>query len=243
MKTKLIIVSAILAAALTTLSLFAFSAPSKPDNNNNYEDMWKKVTENLTKDLPETAEKELDAIEKQAEKDKNQVQLLKTILYRQQIMRYTVEDDPQQAFIRYAEVLLIKAEALVQLGRNAEAAEPFNQLRKRAGIETVAAPTFEQIKREWDYEFTYEQKSLLNSLRWKDLIASVQQVKNYKHFDDSYATSGATGKDGNEVSSFFAKIHKHLVAKYNNVKGRHYRQPIPTGLTGEDLHLEQNPGY
>ncbi len=103
MKTKLIIVAAILAAALTTLSLFAFSAPSKPDNNNNYEDMWKKVTENLTKDLPETAEKELDAIEKQAEKDKNQVQLLKTILYRQQIMRYTVEDDPQQAFIRYAE--------------------------------------------------------------------------------------------------------------------------------------------
>ena len=58
--------------------------------------------------------------------------------------------------IRYAEVLLIKAEALVQLGRNAEAAEPFNQLRTRAGIETVSAPTFEQIKREWDYEFTYE---------------------------------------------------------------------------------------
>ena len=42
--------------------------------------------------------------------------------------------------IRYAEVLLIKAEALVQLGRNAEAAEPFNQLRTRAGIETVSAP-------------------------------------------------------------------------------------------------------
>ena len=34
--------------------------------------------------------------------------------------------------IRYAEVLLIKAEALVQLGRNSEAAEPFNQLRTRA---------------------------------------------------------------------------------------------------------------
>jgi len=145
--------------------------------------------------------------------------------------------------IRYAEVLLTKAEALVQLGKNSEAAEPFNQLRKRAGIEEVAAPTFDQIKREWDYEFTYEQKSLLNSLRWKDLISSVQKVSKYKHFDDSYATSGAIGKDGNEVSPFFAKIHKHLLAKYNNVKGRHYRQPIPTGLTGEDLHIEQNPGY
>jgi hypothetical protein len=146
--------------------------------------------------------------------------------------------------VRYAEVLLIKAEALVQLGRNTEAAAPFNQLRQRAGIETVSAPTFDQIKREWDYEFTYEQKKLLNTYRWKNLIASVKEVKNYEHFDDSYATEGATGRDGSTVSSFFAKIHKHLVAKYNNVRGRHYRQPIPTGLKGEDLGIKpQNPGY
>ena len=146
--------------------------------------------------------------------------------------------------LRYAEVLLIKAEALVQLGRNKEAAAPFNELRRRAGIAEVDAPTFEQIKREWDYEFTYEQKSLLNSLRWKDLVASVKKVKDYEHFDNSYATEGATGRDGSQVNSFFAKIHKHLVAKYNNVKGRHYRQPIPEGLKGEDLGiLPQNPGY
>ncbi len=146
--------------------------------------------------------------------------------------------------IRYAEVLLIKAEALVQLGRNTEAAEPFNQLRTRAGIENVSAPTFDQIKREWDYEFTYEQKKLLNTYRWKNLIASVQEVANYEHFDDSYATEGAIGRDGETVTSFFAKIHKHLVAKYNNVQGRHYRQPIPTGLSGEDLGITpQNPGY
>lgn len=146
--------------------------------------------------------------------------------------------------VRYAEVLLIKAEALVQLGRNTEAAVPFNQLRKRAGIEEIAAPTFEQIKREWDYEFTYEQKKVLNSYRWKDLIASVKKVSTYEHFDDSYATEGATGRDGSTVSAFFAKVHKHLVAKYNNVRGKHYRQPIPTGLKGEDLGITpQNPGY
>lgn len=146
--------------------------------------------------------------------------------------------------VRYAEVLLTKAEALVQLGRNKEAAGPFNELRRRAGIAEVDAPTFDQIKREWDYEFTYEQKSLLNSYRWKDLISSVKKVKDYEHFDDSYATEGATGRDGNKVSSFFAKVHKHLVAKYNNVKGRHYRQPIPQGLKGEDLGIQpQNPGY
>ena len=146
--------------------------------------------------------------------------------------------------LRYAEVLLTKAEALVQLGRNGEAAAPFNALRKRARIAEVASPTLADIKREWDYEFTYEQKSLLNNLRWKDLIASVKKVKDYEHFDDSYATEGATGRDGSTVSSFFAKVHKHLVAKYNNIRGRHYRQPIPEGLKGENLGIvPQNPGY
>ena len=144
--------------------------------------------------------------------------------------------------IRYAEVLLIKAEALVQLGRNQEAAEPFNQLRRRAGIAEVSAPTFDQIKREWDYEFTYEQFSVLNSYRWKDLISSVQQVKNYKHFADDWKTSlGQTYTSDQEA--YFQKVHNHLVAKYNNVRGRHYRQPIPTGLSGEALGIAQNPGY
>ena len=144
--------------------------------------------------------------------------------------------------IRYAEVLLTKAEALVQLGRNSEAAEPFNQLRRRAGIAEVSAPTFDQIKREWDYEFTYEQFSVLNSYRWKDLISSVKKVSAYKHFADDWKTSlGNTYTADQEA--YFTKVHNHLVAKYNNVRGKHYRQPIPTGLSGEDLGIAQNPGY
>ena len=142
--------------------------------------------------------------------------------------------------IRYAEVLLIKAEALVQLGRNSEAAAPFNQLRKRAGIAEIAAPTFDDIKREWDYEFTYEQFSLFNSLRWKDLISSVKKVANYKHFSDEWHRLASYTSD---QRAYFEKVHNHLVAKYNNVRGKHYRQPIPTGLSGEDLGIEQNPGY
>ncbi len=142
--------------------------------------------------------------------------------------------------IRYAEVLLTKAEALVQLGRNSEAAAPFNQLRARAGIAEVAAPTLDQIKREWDYEFTYEQFSLLNSYRWKNLVSSVRQVSHYKHFADDWASKQTFTSD---QKAFFTKIHNHLVAKYNNVKGRNYRQPIPTGLSGENLGIAQNPGF
>jgi hypothetical protein len=94
--------------ALVALGLLAFATPNQtPDTpqtpTNNYETMWKKVKENLEKNLPESAEKELDAIEQQAAKDKNQVQLLKTYLYRQKIFQFTIEEDPDQHFIQYAE--------------------------------------------------------------------------------------------------------------------------------------------
>jgi hypothetical protein len=144
--------------------------------------------------------------------------------------------------MRYGEVLLIKAEALVQLGRASEAVEPFNKLRTRAGISTVTASelNLKTIQREWDHEFTYEQFSLYNSYRWKNLISSVKQVANYKHFADDWKSKDTYTSD---EAAFFTKIHNHLVAKYNNVKGRNYRQPISTGLSGEDLGIAQNPGY
>ena len=90
------IIIATVAAAI--FGLLAFKSPT-----NDYKDMWKKVKENLEKNLPESAEKELNAIEKQATKDKNQTQQLKTYLYRQNIMQFTIEDDAQQAFIQYLE--------------------------------------------------------------------------------------------------------------------------------------------
>ena len=105
MKRTTIIIATV---ALVAIGLLAFATPDKtPDNpktpKNNYETMWKKVKENLEKNLPESAEKELVAIEQQASKDNNPTQLLKTWLYRQNIMRFTVEEDPQQTFIQYIE--------------------------------------------------------------------------------------------------------------------------------------------
>ena len=109
-RTGIIIATIILVA----VGVLAFAMPNRnpinpdtPDNpktpKNNYETMWKKVKENLDKNLPESAEKELVAIEEQASKDKNPTQQLKTWLYRQNIMQFTVEEDPDQAFIQYIE--------------------------------------------------------------------------------------------------------------------------------------------
>lgn len=156
-------------------------------------------------------------------------------------------NDNDRIEIRYAEVLLNKAEALVELGRGADAAEPFNQIQERAygnSEHNLTDVSLDDIKVQWDHEFVYEQKSLLNSYRWKSLIADIQKVTGYEHYDDSYATAGATGRDGNIVNPFFAKIHKYLVEKWANVSGKDYRQPIPLSLDKQDLGITpQNPGY
>ena len=150
--------------------------------------------------------------------------------------------------LRYAEVLLNKAEALVQLGRSSDAEQPLNQIRKRGfkGDEShnISNPTLEDIQKEWEYEFIYEQRHWQNLTRWKNLIATVLTVKNFEHYDDSYATAGNTGKDGNVVNSYFARIHRFLKAKYEHINGHFYRFPIPNGSEGQDLGIvPQNPGY
>lgn len=149
--------------------------------------------------------------------------------------------------LRYAEVLLNKAEALVQLGQSSQAAIPLNKIRERGfknSQHNIASPTLQDIQKEWEYEFVYEQRHWQNLTRWKNLIATVLTVQNFEHFDDSYATVGGTGRDGNEVNTFFARIHRFLKSKYNNINGHFYRFPIPYGSNDEELGITpQNPGY
>ncbi|MDR0733372.1 MAG: RagB/SusD family nutrient uptake outer membrane protein [Dysgonamonadaceae bacterium] len=160
--------------------------------------------------------------------------------------------------IRYADVLLIKAEALFEQGKAAEALPLVNQIRTRAygnASHNFTALTREALRTEIEHEFVYDQRRWLDLVRWKTLITTVKSVSEFEHFDDSYAEAskdaiGTTpavvkiGKDGASVNAFFAKVYKHLHAKYDNIKGKYYRFPIPTGEEEEDLNiLPQNPGY
>src|SRR5690606_14260705 len=71
--------------------------------------------------------------------------------------------------IRYAEILLFKAEALIMQGKNAEAAEPLNEIRARVGLKPIAAPTIEDLKHERRVELACEWTDRLQDLkRWKD---------------------------------------------------------------------------
>ena len=67
-----------------------------------YNTMWKKFNDHLNNALPESADKVLISIEKEALKENNQIQLLKVILYKQKVMAETIEEDWQPEYIRYA---------------------------------------------------------------------------------------------------------------------------------------------
>jgi hypothetical protein len=155
--------------------------------------------------------------------------------------------------IRYAEALISKAEALVQLGEdNAEATKLINQIRTRGfdgdASHNLTSVTLKDVQDEWEYEFNYEQHRWLNLTRWKKLVSTVLTlVPEYTYYDERFADpenvvtlNGITSK----VGPAFARYHNHLRGKVANISGKNYRFPIPQGTSFQDLGIRpQNPGY
>lgn len=159
----------------------------------------------------------------------------------------TIEkNDVDQIEIRYAEVLLNAAEALVKLHNHGKAKELVNQLRHRAWGDDSHALEYvglEEVQAEWGYEFLYEHKHWQNLVRWGKLISTLQNVTGNPLYSEENATEGTVTRRGT-VSSYAVRSHSILHSKYENANGHLYRFPIPVGLEGEDLGIRpQNPGY
>jgi hypothetical protein len=81
----------------------------------------------------------------------------------------TPYDDPNNwRLIRYADVLLMVAEAAFQLGKNDEAANNLNMVRARAGLPGIDAASIskEDIIRERNVELCFECSRALDIIRW-----------------------------------------------------------------------------
>ena len=72
--------------------------------------------------------------------------------------------------MRYAEILLFKAEALIMQGKNSDAAAPLNEVRARVGLTPVAVPTMADLKHERRCELACEWTDRCEDLkRWGDV--------------------------------------------------------------------------
>lgn len=117
--------------------------------------------------------------------------------------------------MRYSEVLLMKAEALNELGQITAAATPLNVVRARAGLAPVSTSLSQtafrdKVMQERRMELAFEGQ------RWFDLI----RVNN-----------GQYGLD-----------FLHSIGK-NNASTKHLLMPIPQIEIDRNPNLTQNPGY
>ena len=90
-------------------------------NAQDYKNLWKEYDNNIENLLPESAGKILDNIEKQALKDKNDVQLLKTVIKRCEIISMTAED-PEDSITRFCKSYVPKLSEASQVILNVEIA-------------------------------------------------------------------------------------------------------------------------
>ncbi|WP_282147968.1 RagB/SusD family nutrient uptake outer membrane protein [Algibacter lectus] len=72
-------------------------------------------------------------------------------------------------FIRYADVLLMLAEAQVKLGKNSLALMNINKVRFRAGVDDLDAITLDNIKQERQWELGLEFQGYYDLQRWGDV--------------------------------------------------------------------------
>ena len=77
------------------------------------------------------------------------------------------DSDQPYILLRYAEVLLMASEAKVELGDPDGAKLYINDIRTRAGLKEINAITLDEVRRQWDCEMAYENRSLWNYRRWR----------------------------------------------------------------------------
>jgi hypothetical protein len=135
--------------------------------------------------------------------------------------------------MRYADVLLMKAEALIWTRGegNADAKALINQVRKRAGLPENSTATKDALKKERRLEFSFEffPSRHFDLVRWGDAQAAYAQPT-----------------QGWQVSVSGETITKTVVTvrqARNFNPGKHHVFPIPDAEIRKSKNLKQNEGY
>jgi starch-binding outer membrane protein, SusD/RagB family len=126
--------------------------------------------------------------------------------------RYTSNDFP---VFRYADVLLMKAELLLRLGRDAEALPLVNDVRARAEVDPFTEVTFQNLLEERGRELYCEGHRRSDMIRFSDVIPA-----------------------DNELNYFAPRWEKTDVSP-----GYTSLWPVPKGQINVNENLVQNDGY
>jgi hypothetical protein len=155
--------------------------------------------------------------------------------------------------MRYAEVLLLYAEACLQSGDASQGAWAVNEIRKRAGLAPLGSVGMEDLKKEKMFELWLEGSRWLDLLRWGDTDRVKQAGQDVpKLFDKLHRTpkgddKGIKWEHGTEANSRFYTVstHEAIDAKYEVgfKTGKHEFFPYPISEMDRNPNMVQNPGW
>lgn len=151
--------------------------------------------------------------------------------------------------IRYAEVLLNRAEAAAELVAAGITSDPLgdnykeevfkciNLIRERAGatlLTSSAEVTIDIVRTERRKELSFENKTYWDLKRWR-IIHKEQSARTYRTLQPFFAA---------DAMKYFMDIkYQEQSGKVYTFDTRNYYQQIPNGEITKNPHCKQNPGY
>jgi len=152
-----------------------------------------------------------------------------------------LENNEDQTWIemRYAEVLLNRAEAGYELGGGANITDAFNiinQIRSRAGATLLAGPgamTIDTIRIERRKELAFENKTYWDLRRWR-IFDKEQNGTLYRVLMPFYSA---------QAGKYFFDARTDERNDVYTYDPKWYYEQIPPGAISKSTNLIQNPGY
>lgn len=151
--------------------------------------------------------------------------------------------------MRYAEVLLMAAEAHVMGGGSADkAVEYINEIRTRAKLAPLSSVTLDDVKKEKRLELCLEGTRFQDLVRWGDAKAVLgeqgKSIPAYGYFPKINPATGEVVKDaqGNPVFEFRLEPENIKNSVYG-FQDKHMLLPIPYTELNVNPNIKQNTGW
>ena len=162
--------------------------------------------------------------------------------------------DQNQVIMRYAEVLLLYAEACAKTSDDGSGLAALNKVQERAGAPKTAL-TMDNVKKEKWFELAWEGTRFVDLVRWGDAAKELafRGKEETPYLTDEFYEYGTNGKkqSGKPHKAVIRMVDDGWAAKGAGFKaGKHELYPIPFDVielnpynaeTGEGL--KQNPGW
>lgn len=151
--------------------------------------------------------------------------------------------------MRYAEVLLMAAEAHVMGGGSADkAVEYINEIRTRAKLAPLSSVTLDDVKKEKRLELCLESVRFQDLVRWGDAKAVLCEqgkfIPAYGYFPKIDPSTGEVMKDaqGNPIFEFKLEPENTKNSVYG-FQDKHMLLPIPYTELNVNPNIKQNTGW